>query len=185
MAVLDTFGGEGGAYACERPTPPRPRNDPTVCPDGIPNDDGKTLTIKVVTDEAAVDTGQCRTFLIACVEPNGMEDKPIPDQTLYIQETPSITLADGGQVAGVWTNDPREHRQPNDEGKVQIYLPGIMKHEFGHPFGLVDLGNLRYVDNPDQYVDYLMHATPAKLDKAITEVPNLDIRYLGENHKDR
>ena len=201
--VRQTYPNGGGALVCERRGAPRPPNDPALCPpvididgDGDDDDDGYTLTIRVV-DKLPSD---CVGTAPACVYPTTVyttdgdtEPQPIANQELFIPKAPGITLdldrdGIGEQYVVRWTTDPDNHRIPtkgeNGIPGVYIDLTGIVMHEIGHPFGLIDLNDER-VPNRDQYDGYLMSGEYDLLDDPITEVPVGDILLLGDQYEGR
>ena len=182
------FPGEDVPFVCERTGGARDPHELTRCSNVVPDtapDDGATLIVKVVTLEQAEDLPGCGKMTLACVYPSGDEGEAIGDQTLYILENPVIpskylaTL--GERETGAWTNDPYQHNKPNIDGQRQIYLPGILKHEIGHPLGYADISG---DENEDLWPDRLMNASTEQLEAPILTVEDIEVGTTQDYYDD-
>ena len=188
-AVRERFTEGGGALTCQRRgnrPPPNVDQNLAFCPAFIENDDGKTLSIKMVDGSVPSIPSGCNTKLIACVIPSGTKDQPIPSQTMYINQSPGILWDSDDDGIGEdyvveWTNDLDEHGE-DTLGRdgipgVKIYLPGVVAHELGHSFGFKDLEGSANMGR-------MMFGEQSRIQIPIADIPAAALNDLGAHYAD-
>ena len=88
----------------------------------------------------------------------------------------SVAAADAIDYA--WTNDETEHGKTDDDGNKLLWVKAVVRHEFGHTFGLLDTPANTYVGLMDA-----SNIISKKYPDAILTIQETDYRILEQLYK--
>ena len=167
---------------CQRTADSTRTDTAPTCPSPLSTDDGYTVTIQLIDPNTNAVCGDSP----ACV-PKGDEDDPSPidNRTMYIAD-PAYVPSDDPTVDAkrvIWTNNAHYHgkneRTKEGELVVNLYLPSVIMHEFGHTAGLDDLRDLPEAE----YGHHIMFYSTKNYTDLFTSIPGDDALYLQQNQR--